>query len=71
MIKATDSDYAPWYKVPADDKRSARLNCIKHLLSQIPYEEIPFELPKLPKKHKRGDGIPGTIPFLHTIPQDF
>jgi len=71
MIRDTDSDYAPWYKVEADDKRSARLSCIKHLLSQIPYKEIPFELPPLPKKHKRGKNTPDTIPFLHTIPQAY
>ena len=71
MISETDSDYAPWYKVPADDKRTARLNCITHMLSKIPYEEVPFELGDLPKKRKRGDGVPDTVKFLHTVPQKF
>lgn len=71
MIKGTDTDYAPWYKVPADDKRSARLNCISHLLSMIPYKKIPFELPPLPKKHKRGKGVPDAVSFTHTVPQLF
>ena len=71
MIKATDSDYAPWYKVPADDKRSARLNCISHLLSMIPYEEIPFEPPDMPKRRKRQEGAPDSIPFLHTVEQKY
>ena len=71
MIRETDSDYAPWYKVPADDKRSARLNCITHMLSKIPYEEIPFELGDLPEKHERGENIPDKVPFLHTVPELF
>ena len=40
MFAATDSDEAPWYIVPADDQRRARLNCIAHLLSLIPYEKV-------------------------------
>ena len=71
MIRESDSDYAPWYKVPADDKRSARLNCISHMLSMIPYEEIPFELGDLPEKRKRGENIPDNVPFLHTVPELF
>jgi polyphosphate kinase 2 len=71
MIKATDSDYAPWYKVPADDKRSARLNCILHLLSKISYEEVPFEVPDFPKRHERKEGIPDSVPFLHTVEQKY
>ena len=71
MIKATDTDYAPWYKVSADDKRSARLNCITHLLSMIPYKKIPFELPPLPKRRKRGKNIPDTVEFSHSVPEKF
>lgn len=40
MFEASDTDYAPWYIVRTDDKRRARLNCISHLLSSIPYEDI-------------------------------
>ena len=69
MIEATDSDYAPWYKVKADDKRSARLNCITHMLSMIPYEKIPYEPPELPKRRKRGKDVPDDVPFLHTVPE--
>jgi polyphosphate kinase len=50
MIAATGTKVAPWYIVPADDKRRARLNCIAHLLSLIPYEEIPWERVRLPKR---------------------
>jgi polyphosphate kinase 2 len=50
MFGYTDIKQAPWYAVQADDKRSARLNCITHLLSLVPYEEVPrpkIELPKM------------------------
>jgi hypothetical protein len=52
MFAATDTDFSPWYVVNADDKRRARLNCIAHLLSQIPYEDVPMEKVKLPKRQK-------------------
>jgi polyphosphate kinase 2 len=48
MFKYTDIKQAPWYVVNADDKKCARLNCISHLLSMIPYEDLtpdPIELP--------------------------
>ena len=48
MFRYTDIKQAPWFVVEADDKRRARLNCISHLLSQIPYEDLtpqPVELP--------------------------
>ena len=41
MFEASDTDYAPWYIVRSDDKRRARLNCISHLLSLIPYGDLP------------------------------
>jgi polyphosphate kinase 2 len=69
MIRATDTDYAPFYRVRADDKRSARLNCISHLLSVIPYEEIPYKLPPLPKRRKRGKDIPDSPTFAHNVPE--
>ena len=49
MFPHTDIKQAPWYVVDADDKRRARLNCIAHLLSMIPYEDVippPLELPE-------------------------
>jgi polyphosphate kinase len=52
MLLATDTSYAPWYIVNADDKRRARLNCISHLLSLIPYEEIEREKVKPPQRQK-------------------
>ncbi|MGD2076825.1 MAG: polyphosphate kinase 2 [Chloroflexota bacterium] len=55
MFDYTDIKQAPWYVVDADDKKRARLNCISHLVSQIPYEDIlpdPIELPR----RKEGTG---------------
>ena len=51
MLEATDTPRSPWYLVESEDKRRARLNVIAHLLSTVPYSEVPrprFELPALP-----------------------
>lgn len=50
MFMSTDTDFAPWHVVRSDDKRRARLNCIRHLLSQIPYEEVPHEKVQIPER---------------------
>ena len=55
MFAHTDIKQAPWYVVNADNKKRARLNCICHLLSMIPYEDLtpePIELP--PRKRDKG-----------------
>jgi polyphosphate kinase 2 len=57
MFASTHTEWAPWYVVDANDQKRARLNCISHMLSQIPYKEIPFEKPKLPKKQGKGDYV--------------
>jgi len=54
MLKATDSKHAPWYILRTDDKKRARLNCIRHLLSQIPYKKRPREKIKLPARSMKG-----------------
>jgi polyphosphate kinase 2 len=50
MFVHTDIPEAPWYVVEADDKRSARINCIAHLLTQVPYEEKPLVDLAIPKR---------------------
>jgi polyphosphate kinase 2 len=50
MLAATDTPYAPWYIVRSDDKKRARLNLITHLLKRIPYQELPRQEIKLPKR---------------------
>jgi hypothetical protein len=47
---------APWYIVPADDKRRARLNLIRHLLDSIPYKKVDIDPPKIPKAQLRPKG---------------
>ena len=52
MIHSTSTEQAPWYVVNAEDKKCARLNVIRHLLSLIPYEDLtpePIKLPPLDK----------------------
>ncbi len=52
MLAGTDTPTAPWYIVPSDDKKRARLNCIADILSRIPYSEVPYKPPKLPGRQK-------------------
>ena len=52
MFAHTDIKQAPWYVVEADDKRRARLNCITHLLEQIPYKDLTPKPIKLPPRQK-------------------
>lgn len=48
MFGCTDTEISPWYAVDADDKRSARLNCIDHLLTLIEYSTVELTIPRLP-----------------------
>jgi polyphosphate kinase 2 (PPK2 family) len=52
MFASTDIKQAPWYVVNSDDKRRARLNCISHLLSLIPHEDLTPEPIRLPPRQK-------------------
>lgn len=63
MFIATDTDFAPWYVVKSDDKKRARLNLIRHLLSKIPYEEVSRGTVTLPKRQKPGDYREPDYPF--------
>jgi polyphosphate kinase 2 len=54
MLEATDTKFAPWHIVPSDDKRRARLNCIRHLLGLIPYRKVPRDKVKLPARSMKG-----------------
>jgi polyphosphate kinase len=72
MLEATDSKHAPWYIVRSDDKRKARLNCISHLLSMIPYGKVPQEKVELPKR-KTKDSYDDQIPLKgrHLVPEKY
>jgi polyphosphate kinase len=70
MFLATDTSSAPWYVVHSDDKRRARLNALTHILSKIPYAELPRSKVKLPKRQAPGDYKDSDYPF-RVIPEVF
>ena len=72
MLIATDHSNAPWYIVPADDKKRARLNCISHFLSLIPYEDLPREKIELGERNMADKYDDALLPTQgHFIPQKF
>jgi polyphosphate kinase len=70
MFLASDTAWAPWYVVRSDSKREARLNTITHILSKIPYKDLPRDKVKLPKRHLRGHDKSPHYPFKF-IPEVF
>ena len=70
MFAATDTPESPWYVVDSHDQRRGRLNCIAHLLSLIPYEEVPHEKVKLPKRQKPDDYAEPDYPY-HYVPAKY
>jgi polyphosphate kinase 2 len=71
MLKATSSKHAPWYIIRSDDKRKARLNCITHLLKQIPYKRVSREKVRLPKRSDKGryndQNVPKGMTFVPEV----
>jgi polyphosphate kinase len=68
MFTATDTPESPWYVIYSNDKRRARLNCITHLLSLIPYKEIPTKEVTLGKRqHRNGYKEPERA--YHLVPE--
>jgi polyphosphate kinase 2 len=65
MLMATDVPFAPWYIVRSDDKKRARLNLITHLLSKIPYEDLPREKIELPKRRGRDGYREPSLPLKY------
>jgi polyphosphate kinase 2 len=63
MFLATDTSWAPWYVVHSDSKRRGRLNALTHILSRIPYEELPRAKVELPKRQHRGGYKEVDYPF--------
>jgi polyphosphate kinase 2 len=70
MFEATDTHESPWYVVDSNDQRRMRLNCITHFLSLIPYEEVPHEKVKLPKRQERGDYVEPNYPYRR-VPEKY
>jgi polyphosphate kinase 2 len=71
MIKATHMPWAPWHIVPADNKRRARLNLIRHLLDSIPYKKVGVDLPKIPKAQRRPKNATDGLGAGEPIPSHY
>jgi polyphosphate kinase 2 len=67
MFAATDTPDSPWYVVHSDQQRRARLNCIAHFISLIPYEEVPRKSIHVPKRQSKGDYVEPNHPY-HVVP---
>jgi polyphosphate kinase 2 len=70
MLAATDTKESPWHVVRADDKRRARLNCISHFLSLIPYEEVLPAKAELPPRQKAKGYEEPDYPY-HFVPEKY
>ncbi|NOY59204.1 MAG: polyphosphate kinase 2 [Calditrichaeota bacterium] len=71
MFAYTDIKQAPWYVVEADDKKRARLNCISHLLSQIPYEDLTPAKIKLPPRQRNIGYVRPPISDQTFVPEKY
>ena len=71
MLENTDIKVAPWWVVAADDKRRARLNCITHLLEQIPYEQLPPQVIELPPRQPERGYIRPPLDSQKFIPERY
>jgi polyphosphate kinase 2 len=69
MFAYTDTKESPWYVVNADNKRCARLNCIRHLLNMIPYKKVKVEKIKLPKRSKTSGYVRPPMTTQSFIPE--
>ena len=68
MFERTHIPEAPWWVVQADDKKKARLNCIHHLLSQIPYHEVEHPAIVLPPREHHEDYVRQPVPQEIVVP---
>ncbi|HOW49959.1 MAG TPA: polyphosphate kinase 2 [Rubrivivax sp.] len=69
MLERTHIPEAPWWIVQAVDKKRARLNCIQHLLGQVPYEEVPREDVVLPRRVRHADYLRHPVPDSMIVPE--
>ena len=71
MFAHTDIKQAPWWVVTADDKRRARLNCIAHLLKQIPYQEVEREKVKMPQRQGKEGYVRPPLKDQNFVPDAY
>ncbi len=69
MLERTHIEEAPWWMVQANDKKKARLNCIHHLLNQMPYEEIAHASITLPERERHEDYSRMPVPSSIIVPE--
>jgi hypothetical protein len=68
MIRMTDTPKSPWWIVDSNDKKRARINCISHLLSVIPYERVPFDKPALGARDRKPEGYEPDLQAGQRVP---
>ena len=71
MLQRTSIPEAPWWVVPAVDKKKARLNCLNHLISLLPYTETPHQPVVLPPRHHHEDYHRHPVPEDMVVPQKY
>ena len=69
MLERTHIPEAPWWVVQAVDKKKARLNCIAHLLSQLPYQEVPHPTVVLPDRMRNPEYLRQPVPPSMYVPE--
>lgn len=69
MLERTHITEAPWWVVQAVDKKKARLNCIAHLLSQLPYQEVPHPPVVLPDRVRNPEYLRQPVPASMYVPE--
>ncbi|MBE0451324.1 MAG: polyphosphate kinase 2 [Clostridia bacterium] len=68
MFQYTDTESSPWYVIESDMKRNARINCISHLLSAIPYQDIENKKLKLPKRQENSGYVRPPLDSMKYVP---
>lgn len=71
MLECTHIPEAPWWIVAANDKKRARINCIAHLLTQVPYQTVKRKQVTLPRRIHNPDYIRGPVPKEMYVPDVF
>jgi polyphosphate kinase 2 len=71
MLERTHIPESPWWVVQANDKKKARLNCIAHLLDQMPYEEVARTAITLPERERHEDYVRQDVPAELRVPERF
>jgi polyphosphate kinase 2 len=68
MIRMTDTDVAPWWRIDSNDKKRARVNAITHLLDSIPYKHVKFQKPRLGNRQEKPKHLSHDLPFRNVVP---